>query len=215
MMGSSSIYFDEYQNLSSDTSDEPSSPQTTTLALRVPSSPILDKNKIRLFLMPFRSIIQFILYILMFRNPAQYAFILVNVEVIFFIIHYFNFGFLECTMFILFLVFFGKLVYIKNETFFVKYIKKESLEKDESDELVDKFTYFLSTIGSRIHCFYLACKQKGEDDSLVSRIIWLWFLSCLFLLTKIISTYSFFFHCYTFDINNDTNIFSAKRLSCL
>ena len=129
----------------------------------------------------------------MFRNPAQYAFILVNVEVIFFIIHYFNFGFLECTMFILFLVFFGKLVYIKNETFFVKYIKKESLEKDESDELVDKFTYFLSTIGSRIHCFYLACKQKGEDDSLVSRIIWLWFLSCLFLLTKIISTYSFFF----------------------
>ena len=90
MMGSSSIYFDEYQNLSSDTSDEPSSPQTTTLALRVPSSPILDKNKIRLFLMPFRSIIQFILYILMFRNPAQYAFILVNVEVIFFIIHYFS-----------------------------------------------------------------------------------------------------------------------------
>lgn len=190
------MIFDEYQNSSSDTSDEPSSPQPVKLDLRVPSAPSLDKFRIKELLSPQKQIIQYAISALMFRNPVLYLFVALSIEGMFLIAYFLNLGFLECSVFAILLSLSGKLLYTKYSDFvdkFILQIHSDTEEDNNIDEEFEKFTYLLSVVGSRIHCFYLSCRDKREDRSFVGVVIWLWFHSCIFFLTKIFSTFSVVF----------------------
>jgi hypothetical protein len=85
----------------------------------------------------------------------------------------------------------------ENEDFFLRVVFPPITDLGTQDEPnriypLEDLASFISTVGSRIHCFFLGCSQKSDDPTFLGRLIWILFLVCLFVIFALLPTFVVF-----------------------
>jgi len=159
---------------------------------RVPSCPELDKDVICQQLKKYEQLIYRFEAIILWRKPIQLIvlFFLVNFVALF--VYYFSISIIN--VFIITVTLIVALILINNSKSFrfellPKIESAGNIEESNRIFTLEELSVFLSTVGSRVHCFWLSCEKKAKDMSFFGQIIWIGLLTCAFIFFKLARTF--------------------------
>lgn len=174
-------------------------PEVPEIKFRVPSTPCLDSKNIKKILKPYKKIIDFIQELLLWRRPFQFLLLTFFAESFLFTVYITNMGFFQFVVFLLFLYFIVYIIAVKYSRYINIFpsVEDESYRgsEDEPNHVysLDELSSLISIIGSRLHTFFLGCKQKAEDPTIFGQIVWVIFLFCFFVIVVIVKTFPILF----------------------
>lgn len=168
------------------------------IKFRVPSAPFLESQNIKSILQPYEHIIDQIQALLLLRRPVQFGLLAFLCESFLFICYFAVFNFFQFIIFITALYFLTYILINKYSSFIKDNLFPEIEDRGNEDEpnriySLDDISSLLSVFGSRIHTFFLGCKQKAEDPTVFGQIVWIVFVFCFFVIAVIVRTFPLFF----------------------
>jgi hypothetical protein len=170
---------------------------TEEVQLRVPSCPALEIGNIMQWLTPHEYFLQQAQAILLLRRPVFFAALAGCLELSLVVSYFFEIDFFA-GLTLLFGLFGASVAVIKaHQDFFLEVVFPPIMDfgsRNESNRIypLEDLASFISTVGSRIHCFFLGCSQKSDDATFLGRLIWILFLVCLFVIFAVLPTFVVF-----------------------
>lgn len=168
-------------------------PEVPEIKFRVPSAPCLAQEKIAAMLAPYEYAIQQAEAMLLLRRPKEFMDIVLAIQSVLVALYLFSSGLLSDACVIFCLAVLCVIVFKHNRELFMTGIFRPLDDFGRPDEpnriyTIDEIARFISVIGSRVHCFFLGCRQKATDKTVVGQLLWLSFLSCCFVAASILKT---------------------------
>lgn len=172
-------------------------PGVPEIKFRVPSTPSLDSANIQKILQPYESIIVHIQELLLWKRPLQFGLLIFFAESFLFIVYYTDMGFFQFVLFILMIYFFICIIFLKYSYYVKKFFPpiKDRGNEDDPNRIysLEELSSLISIFGSRLHTFFLGCKQKAEDPTIFGQIVWIIFLFCFFVILVIVKSFPILF----------------------
>lgn len=171
-------------------------PEVPQIKFRVPSTPSLDSKNIQRILKPYESIIDHIQEILLWRRPLQFGLLIFFAESFLFIVYIIDMDIFQFILFILMTYFLIHIFIVKYSSYINFFPPIEDRgNKDDPNRIysLEELSNLISIIGSRMHTFFLGCKQKAEDPTIFGQIVWVIFLFCFFVILVIVKSFPILF----------------------
>lgn len=171
-------------------------PEVPEIKFRVPSTPSLDSKNIIQILKPYESIIDHIQELLLWKRPLQFGLLTFFAESFLIIVYIADMGFFQFVFFILMIYFTIYIISVKYSNNFAFFPPIEDRGNEDDPNRIyslEELSSLISIFGSRLHTFFLGCKQKAEDPTIFGQIVWIFFLFCFFVILVIVKSFPILF----------------------
>ena len=168
-------------------------PEEPQVKYKVPYCPELRKENIVRILTPYKEIVDQIQSLLLWRWPAQLAIIFIYVNACALLAYYCNFSFINILIIFLFTFVMMAIIHehkgVVSSFFFPPIPVDQDPNAPNRIYSLDEVAGLISTIGSRLYCFYHSCFQKCTHMSFIGQLSWISILLSMFVFFKIMKTF--------------------------
>ena len=160
---------------------------------KVPYCKELSPENIVAVLTPYEEIIKQLEAFLLWRFPLQSLIFLIYFNICSLLIYLFDLSFVNVLIIILVTIVILAMIHehksVVHSFFFPQIPEEKSKFQSNRIYTLTELSHPISTIGSRIYCFYHSCFQKATDMSFLGQFSWISILVCLFVFFKIVKTF--------------------------